>query len=55
MNVFGMVELAVPDFVPQVAIVTFVLLVIGITLTCYEFHKDAKRFEDMKRRQNEKS
>lgn len=55
MNLFGIVEIIAPNFVLQVAIGTFVFLVIGIALTCYEFHKDAKRFEDMKRNHRKKS
>lgn len=55
MNILGIVKNIVPDFVLQVAIVTFVLLIIGIGLTCYEFHKDAKHFEKMKRSRRKKS
>ncbi|MDF1827880.1 MAG: hypothetical protein P1U39_06330 [Legionellaceae bacterium] len=55
MNILGIVKAIAPDFVLQVAIFTFVLLVIGIGLTCYEFHKDAKHFEKMKRSRRKKS
>lgn len=54
MNILGLVNIVVPNFVLQVAILTFVLLVIGVGLTCYEFHKDAKHLEDIKRHQRKK-
>ena len=54
MNVFGLFSITAPNFVLQVAIFTFVLLGIGIGLTCYEFRKDAKHFEDIKRSQGKK-
>ncbi|MDF1683842.1 MAG: hypothetical protein P1U36_04205 [Legionellaceae bacterium] len=55
MNILSFVNVIAPNFVLQVAIFTFVLLVIGIGLTCYEFHKDAKHLEDIKRHRRKKS
>lgn len=55
MNILGIAKTIAPNFVLQVAIFTFVLLIIGIGLTCYEFYKDAKRFEKMKRSRQKKS
>ena len=54
MNLLGIFEFTARNFVLHVAITTLLFLVIGIALTCYEFHKDAKRFEDMKRSQQKK-
>lgn len=38
----------------QVAVPTFLLMVIGIGLTIYEFHKDFKRFKKPKSRARKK-
>jgi|GEM_PF-2561297 len=55
MNVLGIFPIAAPNFVLQVAIFTFTLLIIGIGLTYYEFRKDIKHAEDIKRSQRKKS
>lgn len=39
----------------EVAIPTFILMVVGIGLTIHEFHKDFKRFEKPKKRTRKKS
>jgi hypothetical protein len=43
------------SLVLQVAVPTFLLLVIGVGLTIYEFHKDFKRLEKNKSSLRKKS